>query len=118
MKLNHVNLPVVDVSQARAFFEKYFGFRCVQERGHNTLAVMVDEGGLVLTLSNFDQTTEVKYPEVFHVGFIRETREQVNEIHQRLKDDGFDVEPPRHFHGNWTFFFRPFGNFLLEILSD
>lgn len=26
MKLNHVNLPVADVSATRDFFEKHFGF--------------------------------------------------------------------------------------------
>ena len=36
MRLNHVNLTVPDVAQAKGFFETYFGLRCVAERGAAT----------------------------------------------------------------------------------
>jgi hypothetical protein len=42
----------------------------------------------------------------------------VNEINKILKDDGFDVEAPRNFHGSWTFYFVAPGGFTIEILSD
>jgi hypothetical protein len=58
------------------------------------------------------------YPEGFHVGFIQESPDRVNEINKPLKNDGFDVEPPRSFHGSWTFYFRAPGGFTIEILSD
>ena len=73
MKLNHLNLTVPDVPSTRAFFETYFGFRCVVERGRDALAVLVDESGFVLTLSNFDKATEVEYPGAFHIGFMQES---------------------------------------------
>jgi lactoylglutathione lyase len=53
----------------------------------------------------------------FHVGFIQESEERVNEINKRLKDDGFDVPPPSRQHGSWTFYFKAPGGFTIEVLS-
>ena len=33
-----------------------------------------------------------------------------------LRADGFDVPPPRRFHGSWTFYFRAPGGFTIEVL--
>src|ERR1700754_4315597 len=102
MVLNHLNLTVPDVSKTREFFETYFGFKCVAERGRDALAVMVDESRFVLTLNNFEKATEVAYPGAFHVGFMQDSREKVDEIFERLKSGGLDLQPPREFHGAWT----------------
>ena len=118
MRLNHLNLTVPDVAQTRAFFETYFGFRCVAEAGRDALAVLVDESGFVFTLNNFEKATEVTYPGAFHIGFMQESREQVDAIHARLKADGFDVKTPKVFHGAWTFYFRAPGGFLVEVLHQ
>jgi lactoylglutathione lyase len=115
MRLNHLNLTVPDVSRSREFFETYFGLRCVAERGRNTLAVMVDESGFIFTLSNFEKATEVEYPGVFHIGFMQESRERVDEMYQRLKADGYDMKPPQEFHGAWTFYFHAPGGILVEV---
>ena len=114
MRLNHLNLAVPDVAATRTFFETYFGFRCLADRGP-AIAVLMDESGFVLALSNFDKATEVAYPGAFHVGFMQETREQVDEIHDRLKAGGFDAPAPREFHGAWTFYVTAPGGFLVEV---
>ena len=80
--------------------------------------VLVDESGFVFTLSNFEKATEVDYPGAFHIGFIQESREQVDAMHARLKADGFDVKTPKVFHGAWTFYFRAPGGFLVEVLHQ
>ncbi len=118
MALNHLNLTVPDVARTRAFFETYFGFRCVVDRGRDALAVLADESGFILSLNNFDQADKVEYPGAFHIGFMQESRERVDELYQRLKSDGFDMEPPREFHGAWTFYFRAPGGFLVEVLHQ
>jgi catechol 2,3-dioxygenase-like lactoylglutathione lyase family enzyme len=118
MALNHLNLTVPDVSRTREFFEKYFGFRSIMARPGNSLVVMADESGFVLSLNNFEQATEVKYPGAFHVGFMQESRERVDEIHGRLKADGFDAQLPHEFHGAWTFYFRAPGGFLVEVFHQ
>lgn len=40
MKLNHINLPVNDVSTAVSFFEQYFGFTCTEIKGDHIIAVL------------------------------------------------------------------------------
>jgi catechol 2,3-dioxygenase-like lactoylglutathione lyase family enzyme len=115
MRLNHLNLTVPDVRQTRAFFETYFDFRCVFERGRDTLAVLTDDAGFILTLNNFNKADKPEYPGAFHIGFMQDSRERVDEIYQRLKSEGFAMEPPREFHGAWTFYFRAPGGFLVEV---
>jgi len=68
-------------------------------------------------LMNVGGETEVQYPASFHIGFIQETEARVGEINQRLKEDGFDVPPPRRFHGDWTFYFLAPGGFTIEVLA-
>ena len=76
------------------------------------MAFLRDDNGMVLSLM---KAAEVKYPGNFHIGFIQESEERVNEINQRLKDDGFDVEPPQRSHA-WTFYFLAPGGFTIEVL--
>ncbi len=115
MHLNHVNLTVPDVARSRAFFEEYFGLRCVVERGRNALAVLIDESGFVLTLNNFDKAESVEYPGAFHIGFMQESRERVDAIYERVKAGGFEAEPPREFHGAWTFYMKEPGGITVEV---
>lgn len=113
MKLNHLNLTVSDVPGTRKLLEKYFGFRGREKGGSDKFDIVFDDEGLVLTLM---KGAEISYPNSFHIGFVQESEEQVNAINQRLKEDGFDVKPPRRFHGSWTFYFRAPGGFLIEVL--
>lgn len=117
MILNHLNLAVSDVQKAKQFLEKYFGLDSEGKPGNDHIAFLRDENGIVLTLSNFNQGAEVKYPDTFHIGFIQESPERVNEINQRLKADGFEVDPPQKLHGSWTFYFLAPGGFVIEVLS-
>ncbi|MCZ8521041.1 MULTISPECIES: VOC family protein [Paenibacillus] len=112
MKLNHLNLTVNDVKAASDFLEKYFELQIRTTRGH-AFAVLSDDNGIALTLM---KGNEVSYPGTFHIGFIQESEERVNEINQRLKDDGFDVEPPQRSHA-WTFYVKAPGGFTVEVLS-
>jgi hypothetical protein len=60
--------------------------------------------------------TQVSYPKSFHIGFSQESEERVNEIYQHLKNDGFDVKPPKRAH-RWTFYVKAPGGFTIEVLS-
>jgi lactoylglutathione lyase len=116
MKLNHLNLTVTDVPATHKFLEKYFGLRDMG--GNNNIAFLSDDNGLVLSLTSMKlgKETEVKYPATFHIGFIQENEERVNEINERLRADGFDVPPPSRQHGSWTFYFQAPGGFTIEVL--
>jgi catechol 2,3-dioxygenase-like lactoylglutathione lyase family enzyme len=118
MALNHLNLTVPDVSRTRSFFETYFGFKTVVNRDDGRLIVMLDESGFVLTLNNFAGSAEVEYPGAFHVGFMQENRERVDEMYRRLTADGFEAKAPHEFHGGWTFYFRAPGGFLVEVFHQ
>src|SRR6516165_5278300 len=118
MVLNHINLTVPDVAQTREFFETYFGFRCVVERGRNFIAVMVDESGFIWTISNCDNAADVEYPGAFHIGFGQDSPKRVDQMYERLTAAGFDAQPPREFHGAWTFYLRAPGGFVVEVFHQ
>lgn len=117
MNLNHLNLTVTDVPETYDFLQKHFGMRGMS--CNNNIALLTDDHGMVLTLTNMKvgRESEVKYPATFHVGFAQESEERVNAINKRLKDDGFDVPPPSRQHGSWTFYFRAPGGFIIEVLA-
>jgi catechol-2,3-dioxygenase len=116
MKLNHLNLTVTDVPETRKFLARYFDLQ--DGGGNNNIAFLTDDDGLVLTLTSVKvgNETEVRYPATFHIGFIQESEDRVNEINRRLMEDGFDVPPPSRQHGSWTFYFRAPGGFTIEVL--
>lgn len=111
MQLNHLNLTVTDVKAAVDFLVKYFDLQIGSTRGE-AFAALFDDNGLVLTLMKGKQ---VSYPNTFHIGFIQESKDRVNEINQRMKEDGFDVAPPQQSHG-WTFYVQAPGGFTVEVL--
>jgi lactoylglutathione lyase len=116
MKLNHLNLTVTDVLETQAFLEKYFGMQNMG--GNKNIAFLTDENGMILSLTSMKLggDTEVKYPNTFHIGFGQPSEARVNEINQRLKEDGFDVPTPSRQHHSWTFYFTAPGGFTIEVL--
>jgi lactoylglutathione lyase len=111
MKLNHINLVVQDVGSTHMFLEKYFGLQPIRPATPK-MALLSDDNGMII---NVFKGETANYPEAFHIGFMQENKEQVGEIYQRLKNDGFNPEPPKTFHGSWTFYFECPGKFVIEI---
>lgn len=119
MKLNHLNLTVTKPSETAAFLMKYFGLQPLGgEIAENaSMAFLTDENGMVLSMIRGKRGVEITYPASFHIGFIQESEERVNEIHQRLQADGYDAPPPSRQHGSWTFYFEAPGGFTIEVLA-
>lgn len=117
MKLNHLNLTVTDVTATHDFLEAYFGLRSLG--GNKNMVFLQDDGGAVVSLTSMKvaKETEIRYPNVFHIGFIQDDAAKVNEINARLKSDGYDVLPPSRQHGSWTFYFEAPGGFTVEVLA-
>nr|WP_236031909.1 VOC family protein [Ktedonospora formicarum] len=109
--MNHLNLAVTNVPAAAQFLETYFGLR--KQGGNQGLTVLFDDDNLVLALM---KASQVSYPSTFHIGFAQESAECVNEIYQRLKNDGFEVKPPQRRHA-WTFYVQAPGGFTVEVAS-
>ena len=116
MKLNHLNLTVTNVAEAHAFLQKYFELR--DAGGNDNIAFLTDDDGLLLSLTSMKlgKETEVKYPATFHIGFMQQNEQKVDEINGRLQADGFHVPPPSRQHGSWTFYFLAPGGFTIEVL--
>ncbi len=117
MKLNHLNLTVSDVPQAHHFLEKHFGlkgYRGMEPR--EAMSFLSDDNGTLVALFRAAKGTEAKYPAGFHIGFIQESEQQVDEINQRLREDGYEVPKPARLHGSWTFYFKAPGGFTVEVL--
>lgn len=118
MKLNHLNLTVSDVPSAHAFLETHFGLEpAFDATQSDTIAVLKDDNGLLLTLMNLQNEDEVSYPGMFHVGFVQDSRAEVDGIYQRLSDAGFKAKPAHEFHGAYTFYVKAPGGFTVEVLS-
>jgi lactoylglutathione lyase len=116
MKLNHLNLTVSDVLEAHRFLQKYFGLKNYGAvEPSEAMGFLSDDNGMVLALFRAANGTEVKYPAGFHIGFIQESEERVNQINQRLREDGYQVARPSRLHGSWTFYFKAPGGFTIEV---
>jgi catechol 2,3-dioxygenase-like lactoylglutathione lyase family enzyme len=117
VKLNHLNLTVSNVPQAHRFLEKHFGLKGYQGmEPREGLSFLSDDNGTLVALFRAAKGTEAKYPEGFHIGFIQESEEQVNQVNQRLREDGYEVPKPSRLHGSWTFYFQAPGGFTVEVL--
>lgn len=73
---------------------------------------MRDKDGFIINLM---KGKEAQYPKTFHVGFPQENEELINKMNQRLKGDGFLVEPPKHAHA-YTFYVEAPGGFTIEVM--
>lgn len=85
MRLNHLNLCVGDLSEAKDLFQSLFDFEVEQQKG-DAMLVMNDRCGFTLVLSNpkaFGGEAPA-YPEGFHLGFIVDTPEEVDRFCDRL----------------------------------
>lgn len=101
---------------ARRFLEQHFGLRPYGE-GHKNFDVLFDDDDdLVLTLIGVGRSKTVSYPKTFHIGFMQPTEADVDEVHRRLREGGFDVDAPSRQHGAWTFYFQAPGGFTIEVL--
>jgi catechol 2,3-dioxygenase-like lactoylglutathione lyase family enzyme len=114
VKLNQLHLTVDDVPAARRFLERHFGLQPAGE-GHRNFDMLTDDDGLVLTLIGVGRSNTVTYPKTFHIGFIQSSDAQVDEIYQRLREDGFEVEAPNQQHGAWAFSFEAPGGFRIVV---
>jgi catechol 2,3-dioxygenase-like lactoylglutathione lyase family enzyme len=61
-----------------------------------------------------DRRSAAGYPGNFHIGFFIDSEAEVDEIHQRLKEDGFEVTAPERHHG-YTFYVKAPGGFTVEL---
>ena len=121
MRLNHIELHVPDVAATAAFFIDYLGLTLIDERANGALAILSDGGGLELVLScayeKFGSEDQSQRRRVsYHVGFIVETRGEVDRAFAAMKSGGVELpEEPREMRGGWLFYCHAPGHVLVEI---
>ncbi|HET6597449.1 MAG TPA: VOC family protein [Anaerolineales bacterium] len=116
MKLNHINLTVIDVQEASDFLVNYFGMRNMGgNKGMGFLTDEKDSWGFVLTLMKATEGTQANYPGTFHIGFFIEGREIVDALNHRLREDGFDVPLPEDTGHSYGFYVKAPGGFTVEV---
>jgi len=91
MRVNHINLQVSDVSQARAFFETHFGMECKFQR-RDELAILDDGAGMEFSVSNLLHSPPSLYPSDFHIGFILDGESEVRSAYERLVSAGVEMK--------------------------
>ncbi|RKN83742.1 VOC family protein [Paenibacillus ginsengarvi] len=116
MKLNHLNLCVLDLSEAIVFFQSLLGFRLIEQKGA-VIAVMDDGHGFTLVLSSMqaNPNENYRYPKDFHLGFYVDTVTEVNEFHKKLIASGIASDPPKMMRGGYTLYFTALGGILFEV---
>jgi catechol 2,3-dioxygenase-like lactoylglutathione lyase family enzyme len=117
-QLNHINLTVPDVQASQEFFVKYLDFTCAEVKGDNKLAVLVGKSGftLVLMSESFNRHGNHAYPDSFHIGFLVDSTDEVNQLYASLQRDGHAVDsPPASMRGVFGFYFTAPGNVLTEV---
>ena len=98
MKINHVNLTVADAQGSRRFFERYLGL--VPMEGTSDASRFVglrDSDGFALSLMQPNGGATVSYPDSFHIGCLDVGVERTQALYRRLKDDGYEANPPGFF---------------------
>lgn len=117
MTINHLNLPVSNVTAAITFFESYFDFKCIQTKGDNMIAVLKNAADftLVLMSAHMNRNGNNTYPDAFHVGFMLGNIGLVNETYLKLKTGGIQLDrEPQKIRDSFGFYFY-FDNLFIEV---
>ena len=99
MRIEHIAMYVSELEKAKEFFVKYFG--AVSNNGYHNAKTefrsyfLSFEDGARLEIMNKPEVTgkiaEMQHLGYVHVAFSAGSREKVDEITERLKEDGYEV---------------------------
>ena len=100
MYLRNVGIFVKDLEGARAFFESYFGAKVLKtydepENGYYSYIMELDGRGWIELMTKPGVVDIEKDPNrlgLAHVCICADTREQLNEIIERFKKDGYRIQ--------------------------
>lgn len=121
MRLDHLDIHVLDVAKTRDFFVHHFGLRELETRGANGLSILTDDAGLELVISlpiaKFGGSDPVGSGVVtYHIGFTLNSRRDVDDVFERLNcEAGNAIMPPRNMRGLYLFYCTAPGGILVEV---
>jgi catechol-2,3-dioxygenase len=117
MILNHLNLSIPNVAEARHLFETYFDFVPDGMKPNDTLAILKGRDGFSLVLMNesMNRNGNKSYPDAFHIGFQLGSSEEVSATYERLKAGGIQLDQePQLIRKSLGFYFHH-QNFMIEV---
>jgi catechol 2,3-dioxygenase-like lactoylglutathione lyase family enzyme len=121
MHLKHLNLTTSDVSGLAAFFERFFEFRRLLERGSGAFAILGNDEDFVLSLMKPKKNEPSGYRETFHVGFYVDNAAAVHTKHDELAVAGLSPGEIRNADRNNVrgihFYCTAPGDVLVEIAT-
>lgn len=99
MKIEHVAMYVNDLEGAKAFFEKYFGavsnaLYHNKNTGFRSYFLSFDDGARLEIMNKPGMTDPEKGPArtgYIHIAFSLGSRQKVDELTERLRNDGYTV---------------------------
>ena len=107
-------IPIDSSTYGRGFFTALSMLNLFEHP--EAMGFLSDDDGVLLALFRTSKSAEAEYPAGFHIGFIQKSEDQVNQINQRLRDDGYQVPKPAYLHNSWTFYFEAPVGFTIEVL--
>lgn len=115
MKLNHLDLSVLNVPQARDFFVEHFAFICLENKSE-MMSILQGSDGFVLVLDKLKSNDPPNYPGQFHIGFILENESEVENKRGELQRAGIEVPPQLRKNARGTmFYFTAPGAIMIEV---
>lgn len=121
MRMNHIDLHVNDVAATSGFLIRYFGLTLREMRGRDFLAILTDDDGLEIVISQpiakfGGRSQSARSGVSYHVGFIQKERADVDAIFERLKDSEAEiVGEPRELRGGYLFYCLAPGRIVIEV---
>jgi catechol 2,3-dioxygenase-like lactoylglutathione lyase family enzyme len=112
MKLNHLSFPSADTRATATFFEQYLGFTIA---GTWDDAYILKRPGFDVVIDHASDDLPV-WPRAFHVGFELPGLDAVQQLYERFKADGVEMETGVFNNGRGSrFFCRAPGGVMFEL---
>jgi catechol 2,3-dioxygenase-like lactoylglutathione lyase family enzyme len=112
MKLNHLSFPSADTAATAQFFERYLGFTV---SGVWQKSYILKRPGFDVVIDHAGDDVPA-WPRAFHAGFELPSLDAVEELYQRFKADGVEMETAIFNNGRGSrFFCRAPGGVMFEL---
>ncbi len=112
MKLNHLSFPSADTVATAAFFERYLGFTI---SGTWERSYILKRPGFDVVIDHTEGDAPV-WPRAFHAGFELPSFEAVQQLYERFRGEGVEMETGVFNNGRGSrFFCRAPGGVMFEI---
>jgi catechol 2,3-dioxygenase-like lactoylglutathione lyase family enzyme len=118
--IHHLTLRVNRIKEADDFYQRVLGFELVRKMGQSMSVFRIGEQDtLVLVEAETSYDAESRDFRMDHFGFYLETPEQVDELAEKLQEEGIRPVsgPANRKHGRFFFITDPDGN-MIEFFSE